>query len=178
MAELTTVARPYAEAAFRASVDAKDVAGYGTNLKLFGAAASNREAASLLGNPKVSAKEKAELLFSVAGGNVPEVLKNLANTLVENQRATLLPFIAEHFERLQREHDGVIKAVITSAFALSDADKSSLVDALARKYGKRVEAEVKVDASLIGGARVQVGDEVVHASVRDTLDKMATALAQ
>jgi F-type H+-transporting ATPase subunit delta len=60
---------------------------------------------------------------------------------------------------------------------LSDADKASLIDGLARKYGKRVEAEVRVDASLIGGARVQVGDDVIHASVRDTLDKMAIALA-
>ena len=178
MAELTTVARPYAEAAFRASVEAKDVSGYGDKLQLFGAAAASGEAASLLGNPKVSAKEKAELLFSVAGGNVPDALKNLANTLIDNQRATLLPFISEHFARLQREHDGVVKALITSAFALSDADKASLVDGLAKKYGKRVEAEVKVDASLIGGARVQVGDDVIHASVRDTLDKMAIALAQ
>ena len=177
MAELTTVARPYAEAAFRASVDAKDVAGYGEKLQLFGAAAATRDAVALLGNPKVSAKEKADLLFSVAGGNVQDVLKNLVNTLVENQRATLLPFISEHFARLQREHDGVVKALITSAFVLSDADKSSLVDGLARKYGKRVEAEVKVDASLIGGARIQVGDDVIHASVRDTLDKMAIALA-
>ena len=178
MAELTTVARPYAEAAFRAGVDAKDVAGYGEKLRLFGAAAATREASSLLGNPKVSAKEKAELIFSVAGGNVPDALKNLANTLIENQRATLLPFISEHFERLQREHDGVVKALITSAFALSDADTASLVDGLAKKYGKRVEAEVRVDVSLIGGARVQVGDDVIHASVRDTLDKMAIALAQ
>ncbi|MEO8385351.1 MAG: F0F1 ATP synthase subunit delta [Betaproteobacteria bacterium] len=178
MAELTTVARPYAEAAFRASVEAKDVAGYGDKLQLFGAAASNAAAASLLGNPKVSAKEKAELLFSVAGGNVPDTLKNLANTLIENQRATLLPFISEHFARLQREHDGVVKALITSAFALSEADKATLIDGLAKKYGKRVEAEVKVDASLLGGARIQVGDDVIHASVRDTLDKMAIALAQ
>ena len=178
MAELTTVARPYAEAAFRASVEAQDIAGYGDKLKLFGATAMTRDAASLLGNPKVSAEEKAEFLFSVAGGNVPKVLKNLANTLIVNQRATLLPFIIEHFERLQREHDGVVRAVITSAFPLSEADKASLVEGLAKKYGKRVEAEVKVDASLIGGARVQVGDDVIHASVRDTLDKMATALAQ
>ena len=98
--------------------------------------------------------------------------------MIENQRATLLPFISEHFARLQREHDGVVKAVITSAFALSDADKASLIEGLAKKYGKRVEAEVKVDASLIGGARIQVGDDVIHASVRDTLDKMAIALAQ
>ena len=177
MAELITVARPYAEAAFRASVDAKDVAGFGEKLKLLGAAAATREAANLLGNPKVSAKEKADLLFSVTGDDVPDMLKNLVNMLVENQRATLLPFMSEHFERLQREHDGVVKALITSAFALSDADKASLIEGLAKKYRKRVEAEVKVDASLIGGARVQVGDDVIHASVRDTLDKMAIALA-
>jgi F-type H+-transporting ATPase subunit delta len=177
MAELTTVARPYAEAAFRAAVEAKDVSGFAGKLALMGAGAATREAASVLGNPKVSAKEKADLLFAVAGGNVPDVLKNLATALIESQRAVLLPFISEHYERLQRDHEGVIKAVITSAFALSDADKASLVDGLAKKYGKRVDAEVKVDASLIGGARVQVGDDVIHASVRDTLDKMAVALA-
>ncbi len=177
MAELTTVARPYAEAAFRSAVEANDIAGYAAKLLTMGAAAATREAASVLGNPKVSAREKAELLFSVAGGNVPEALKNLANVLIESQRATLLPYISEHYERLQRDHDGVVKAVITSAFALSDADKASLIDGLARKYGKKVDAEVRVDASLIGGARIQVGDDVIHASVRDTLDKMAIALA-
>jgi F-type H+-transporting ATPase subunit delta len=177
MAELTTVARPYAEAAFRAAVEAKDVAAFSEALKQLGAVAGTRDAASLLGNPKVSTKEKADVLFSVAGSKVPDTLQNLTNSLIENQRATLLPFISEHFERLQREYDGVVKAVITSAFPLSDADRASLVDGLARKYGKRVEAEVKVDASLIGGARVQVGDDVIHASVRDTLDQMAAALS-
>jgi F-type H+-transporting ATPase subunit delta len=177
MAELTTVARPYAEAAFRAAVEANDVATFAKVLQRLGAVAGTREAATLLGNPKVSTAEKAELLFSIAGGNVPVTLQNLTNSLIDNQRATLLPFIGEHFERLQREHDGVVRAVITSAFPMSEADQASLVAALARKYGKRVEAEVKVDASLIGGARVQVGDDVIHASVRDTLDQMAAALA-
>jgi len=60
---------------------------------------------------------------------------------------------------------------------LSDADKASLIDGLAKKYGKKVDAEVRIDASLIGGARIQVGDDVIHASVRDTLDKMAILLA-
>ena len=77
-------------------------------------------------------KEKADLLFAVAGGNVPDVLKNLAMALIESQRAALLPFISEHYERLQRDHDGVIKVVITSAFALSDSDKASLVEGLPR----------------------------------------------
>lgn len=177
MAELTTVARPYAEATFRSAVETKQVAAYSDALKVMGVAAATPDAASVLGNPRVAAAEKAELLLSVAGGGVPDTLRNLVSTLIDNQRASLLPFISEHFERLQREHDGVSRAVITSAFALSEADKTSLVDGLSKKYGRRVEAEVVVDASLIGGARIQVGDEVIHASVRDTLEKMAISLA-
>jgi F-type H+-transporting ATPase subunit delta len=178
MAELTTVARPYAEAIFRAAVDAKDVAGFGEKLKALGAIAANPLMASLLGNPNVSVAEKASLMATVAGGNVPAALGNAVSMLIGNGKAKLLPFVGEHFDRLQRDHDGVVKATITSAFPLSDADKAGLVDALAKKYGKRVEAHVVVDQSLIGGARVQVGDEVVHASVRDTLTKMAQALVQ
>jgi F-type H+-transporting ATPase subunit delta len=177
MAELTTVARPYAEAAFRAALDAKNVAGFGKELMRLGAAVGTREAVSMLGNPRVSSAEKAATLCAVTSGEVPGALRNLVSTLIDNQRATLLPFIVEHFERLQREHEGVLKAVITSAFKMSDVEKQSVVDALAKKYGKKIEAEVRVDESLIGGARVQVGDDVVHASVRDQLDKMAVALA-
>ena len=178
MAELTTVARPYAEAIFRSAVDANDVAGFGGKLKSLGAIAMNGQMASLVGNPNVSAVEKADLMSSVAGGNLPTALANAVLMLIGNGKASLLPFITEHFERLQREHDGVVKATITSAFPMSDADKAGMVDALAKRYGKRVEAEVLVDESLIGGARVQVGDDVIHASVRDTLNKMAQALVQ
>jgi F-type H+-transporting ATPase subunit delta len=178
MAELTTVARPYAEAAFRTAVEAKDVGGYGDKLARMGVAAANREAASVLGNPKVSVAEKAGLLAATAGGALPDPLKNLVNTLIENQRASLLPFVAEHFQRLQREHDGVLKATITSAMPLTEADRQALTEALSKKYGKRIDTEVVIDASLIGGARVQVGDVVVHASVRDSLDKMTVALTQ
>jgi F-type H+-transporting ATPase subunit delta len=176
MAELTTVARPYAEAAFRASVEADAVPAFATALGAMGAAAASREVVALLGNPRLTVQEKVGVL-TAAGGNATPVLVNLATTLVENGKASLLPSISEHFSRLQREHDGVVKAVITSAFALSDSDKAGLVDALAKKYGKKVEADVRVDASLIGGARVQVGDDVVHASVRDMLDKMKQSLA-
>lgn len=178
MAELTTVARPYAEAIFRAAVDAKDVAGFAPKLKALGAVAANTQVAQLLGNPNVSATEKASLMASAAGGNVPAALSNALAMLIGNGKASLLPFVSEHFERLQRDHDGVVKATITSAFPLSESDKAGLVDALAKKYGKRVVADVVIDESLIGGARVQVGDDVVHASVRDTLKKMAHALVQ
>ncbi len=176
MAELTTVARPYAEATFRASVEANSAIQSGNALKALGFAATNVQMVSTLGNPRVTATEKAAVLAAATGGSLSPLLANLVAILIENGKAALLPFISEHFERLQREHDGVIKATITSAFPLSDTDKSGLVDAIAKKYGKKVEAEVRIDASLIGGARVQVGDDVVHASVRDTLDQMKQAL--
>ncbi len=176
MAELTTVARPYAEAVFRAAVEAKEVAAFGDKLKALGAVAANAQVASLLGNPNVGAKQKAELMASVAGGQVQSQVANMLAILIDNGKATLLPFIAEHFERLQRVHEGVVKAIISSAFPLSEADKAGLIDTLAKKYGKRIEVEVKVDESLIGGARIQVGDEVLHASVRDMLNQMTASL--
>lgn len=176
MAELTTVARPYAEAAFRSAVEAGSVASTGTQLARMGAAMATREASSVLGNPRVATSEKASLITSVAGGDVSAMVANLVRTLIDYQRASLLPFISEHFQRLQRDHEGVTKATITSAFALRDDDRKGLVDALAKKYGKKIDAEVVIDPSLIGGARIQVGDEVIHASVRDALDKMTTLL--
>ena len=178
MAELITVARPYAEAVFRSAVDANEVAVFGGKLKLLGVIAANTQMASLVGNPNMGAVDKANLMSAIAGGSVPTALFNTVQLLIGNGKASLLPFIAEHFERLQREYDGVVRATITCAFPLSELDKAGLVEALAKKYGKRVEANVVVDESLIGGARVQVGDDVVHASVRDTLNKMAQALMQ
>lgn len=175
MAELTTVARPYGEAVFRAAVEAGDLATFGDALAMLGATAADPLAAALLGNPKVTVAEKAAVLSAPVGALAVPVA-NLLTMLIESGKASLLPFISEHFAKLQREHEGVLKATITTAMALSDADKAGLVDALGRKYGKRVEAVVVVDAELIGGARIQVGDDVIHASVRDTLDQMKQAL--
>jgi F-type H+-transporting ATPase subunit delta len=175
MAELTTVARPYGEAVFRAAVESGSVAAFGDALAVLGATAANPQAAALLGNPNVTVAEKAAVL-SAPAGTLAAPVANLLTMLIESGKALLLPFIAEHFAKLQREHEGIVKATITSAMALSDADEAGLVEALGRKYGKRVEAVVVVDAELIGGARVQVGDDVIHASVRDTLDQMKQAL--
>jgi len=176
MAELTTVARPYAEATFRAAVEANSAIEFRDALRALGIAAANSEMTSMLGNPKVSTAEKSDVLAAIAGGSMAPALGNLIKALLENGKAALLPYISEHFERLQREHDGVVKATITSAFPMTAAETTSLVDALAKKYGKKIEVEVKVDPTLIGGARVQVGDNVLHASVRDALDQMKRAL--
>ena len=103
---------------------------------------------------------------------------SLVSMLVENHRAALIGSIAEQFDELKHEHERVVRARITSAQPLSDAQRADIVGALERRYGKKVEAELDVDPQLLGGARVQVGDEVIHASVRDALAQMAAALTR
>jgi F-type H+-transporting ATPase subunit delta len=177
MAELITVARPYAEAAFRAALEAKDLAGVSNQLQLAAAVASDAQMAGLLGNPKVTSAQKLALFHSVTEGKLGGVVKNLVDMLVDNHRTVLLRLVSELFEKLKHEHESVLQARIVSAFAMSDAEKSDLVAVLAKKYGKKVDASVVVDANLIGGVNIEIGDEVIHGSVRDTLDKMAVALA-
>jgi len=178
MAEIATIARPYAEASFRAALEAKDLPGWSDGLALAGAIAGEDQMAELLGNPSLTRIQKLELFFGVGGDALPGQVRNLVTLLVEGTRAALLPEIASQFEALKREHESVVKARIVSARPLADAERDDLVASIARKYGRKVEATVEIDASLIGGARLHVGDEVINASVRDALAQMAVALSR
>jgi F-type H+-transporting ATPase subunit delta len=178
MAEIATVARPYAEAAFRTALEAKDLAGWSGSLALAGAIAQEGQMAELLANPRLTRAQKLECFFAVGGDKLSGPARNLVTLLVEGTRAALLPEIASQFEALKRDHESVVKARIVSARPLEAAERDELVASLARKYGRKVEATVEIDASLIGGARVHVGDEVINASVRDALAQMAIALSR
>jgi len=105
-------------------------------------------------------------------------VRNLVTLLVEAYRASLLPEIAGQYEALKRAHESVLTVRIVSAMPLSQADQAALTSALSARHGRSIEAQVEVDESLIGGVRIHVGDQVVHASVRDALDQMASALAR
>ena len=130
----------------------------------------------VLADPKVSGQQKKDLFLAVAGDRIDELLKNLLSVLVDNHRDTLIAEIAAQYDELKHEHERVVRARITSAQPLNDQQRSDIVSALERRYGKKVEAEIDVDPQLLGGARVQVGDQVIHASVRDALAQMAAAL--
>jgi F-type H+-transporting ATPase subunit delta len=178
MAELATVARPYAEAAFRSAQQNGTLGSVADGLAMLAAAERDEGMRSVLLNPKVSAQQKKELLQSIVGDRMDTVVKNLVSLVIDNHRETLLGHIEEQFDALKREHEKVIRARITSAQPLTDAQRADIVGALERRYGKKVEAELDVDAQLLGGARVQVGDQVIHASVRDALAQMAAALTR
>ncbi len=178
MAEIATVARPYAEAAFRAALEEKALARVGDSLAVAAAVAGDERVRSLLSDPRVGAQQKKALFADVAGERMDEVTRNLISLLVDNGRDELIGSIAEQFDELKHEHERVLKARITSAQPLTDAQRADIVGALERRYGKKVEAEMDVDPELLGGARVQVGDQVIHASVRDALGQMAVALGR
>lgn len=178
MAELATVARPYAEAAFQAALERKSLAAVHEALQVLAAIAADPQMRSAISNPKVTAAQKKELFDSVAGARLDEVSRNLVAILVDNHREVLIGSIAEQFDELKREHDRVLRARITSARPLDDQQRADIVSAIEKRYGKKVEAELDVDPTLLGGARVQVGDQVIHASVRDALAQMAAALTR
>jgi len=178
MAELATVARPYAEAIFQAALQRNALGAVAEGLAFVAAAERDAQMRWALGNPKVSAKQKKELLAAVAGERVSPELSNLLSILVDNHREVLIGSIQEQFEELKNEHEKVLRARITSAQPLTDAQRAEIVGALERRYGKKVETELDVDPELLGGARVQVGDQVINASVRDALAQMAAALAR
>jgi F-type H+-transporting ATPase subunit delta len=178
MAEIATIARPYAEATFQSARDHDRLGHVGDGLLLMAAVARDEQMRFVLADPKVSPEQKKQLFFAVAGDRIDALLKNLLSLLIDNHRETLIGEVARQFDELKHEHERVVRATITSAQPLDDRQRGDIVAALERRYGKKVEAEIAVDPQLLGGARVQVGDQVIHASVRDALAQMAAALTR
>ncbi len=178
MSEIATVARPYAEAAFKAALERSSLGPTGEGLAVLAAIARDERMHFVLNDPTVSAAQKRELFLAVGGARLDEVSRNLLGVLIENHRDVLIGSIEEQFDELRREHERIVRARITSAQPLTDAQRADIVAALEHRYGKKVEAELEVDPELLGGARVQIGDQVIHASVRDALGQMAAALTR
>ena len=178
MAEIATVARPYAEAIFRAALEKNALGAVADALAMVAAIARDEQMHSVLLNPKVSAEQKKQLFAAVAGERLDELTARLVSLLVDNHREVLIGSIAEQFDALKHEHERVLRARITSAQPLSSEQRADIVSALEKRYGKKVEADLDIDPQLLGGARVQIGDQVIHASVRDALAQMAAALAR
>lgn len=174
MAELSTLARPYAEAVFRLAKEKSALAGWSERLATLAAIVSDPQMQAVIADPNTSAARAAELIGAIAGAD--EAGKNLLAVLAGNDRLTLLPEIAAQYEVLKAEAEGVLEATIVSAQAMSDAQKAELMAALKARFGRDVEATVQVDESLIGGAVITVGDQVIDGSVKGRLQKMAAAL--
>lgn len=175
MAEIATIARPYAEAAFGLADAAGQLSQWSAALGRLAQATSSPELHQLLGNPKISASQLVDLLLAVGGDSRAE-MRNFLSALVESKRVPALASVRDIFETLKNEREGTVDAAIESAFPLDDAQLASLVGDLERRFDRKIRAQVRIDKELIGGLRVTVGDEVIDGSVRGKLAAMATAL--
>ena len=174
MAEISTLARPYAEAVFRLAREKNALADWSDRLGNLAGIVGDARMQALVADPNTSAARAAELIASVT--DVGDAGKNLLAVLAGNDRLSLLPEIAAQFEVLKAEAEGKLEATIVSAQEMTDAQKAELMAALKTRFGRDVEATVEVDASLIGGAVITVGDQVIDGSVKGRLQKMAAAL--
>jgi F-type H+-transporting ATPase subunit delta len=176
MAELATIARPYAEALFRVAKSG-NLGAWSNLVSEMAQVASHPDVKEFAINPKVSDQQATDTFLSLLRSDVTPEARNFVGMLAENGRLTLLPEIAEQFHELKNAQEGAADAEITSAFEISDAQVKDLVATLEKKFGRKLNPSVTVDPSLIGGVRVAVGDEVLDTSVRAKLQKMHTALA-
>ena len=175
MAELATVARPYAEALFRVA-QSGDMAAWSELVSQLAQVGANPDVQAFAANPKLTSSDLVATLSSLVKAPVTPEATNFLTMLAENGRISLLPEIGAQFQALKNAQAGAADAEIASAFALSDAQVAELVSALEKKFGRKLNPTVTVDPSLIGGVRVLVGDEVLDTSVRAKLQQMHAAL--
>ena len=176
MAELITVARPYAEAAFSLAREQNALPVWAEMLRIARNVADDPRVRTALDNPRLSAPAKESLFLSLCGADLNADGKGFVRVLIEADRLGLLPQIQQVFGALKDNAEGIARARITSAFPIDDAELAGLKGALERRFGKKIETTLDIDPELIGGARVVVGDTVIDASVQGELQAMARYL--
>ncbi|WP_461516244.1 F0F1 ATP synthase subunit delta [Porticoccus sp.] len=176
MAELSTLARPYARAAFEYAADAGDLQGWSASLAVAAAVAQQDAVVKLLGSPSYTAAQQADKVTQICGDALtPKVLKYV-QVLAENHRLQLLPQIYQQFEVLKANREKTIDVNVVAAQQISSEQQEKLASALSAKLERTVNMQVTVDSSLIGGAVVRAGDTVIDGSIRGRLAKLAEAL--
>ena len=179
MAELATLARPYAEAAFQVAVKG-DLKQAVAEMDALATVAANAHLRQFADAPKSGASQVFDVVTSVAAKNgaitLSDASKNLLRTVIDNGRLSVLPEIAAQFHALVSERSGVADAVVYSAFPIEPAQLADVVASLESRFKRKLNASVQLQPELIGGIRVVVGDEVLDTSVKARLEQMKAAL--
>jgi len=174
MAELATIARPYAEALFKAA--GGDGAALTGQVGALAAVAGDDALRQFAENPKVDAGQVYDLVVSVVGQALDPRVANLLRAMVDNGRLAALPEVGAQFNALVNAQSGTADAIVHSAFPIDGDALAGVVGMLERRFGRKLNAKVEVDPGLIGGIRVLVGDQVLDTSVKARLEQMKVAL--
>ncbi|MBS4097766.1 MAG: F0F1 ATP synthase subunit delta [Sulfuricella sp.] len=174
--ERATLARPYAEAVGKLAAQGNTWEPWSQRLAILAAVAADEQMLALALNPAVDSARVAEVVLSICGGQLGQEGANLVHVLSENKRLPLVPEIVSLFEALKAAQEGELNAHVCTAYEMSAEQLASLAAKLETKFGRKINATQSVDADLIGGIVIQVGDEVMDASVRGGLGSLSVTL--
>ena len=176
MAEFTTVARPYAKAAFEHAMAENALSGWSDMIDFAAAVVADKQMKSLLSSPHLTHEQQRDAMLKVCEGKLDAQGQNFIKLLSQNHRLLVLPQIADIFEHLKAEFEKTVDARITSAAELTAEQQDKLKQKLALKLGRQVNIEVKIDADLLGGLVIEAEDMVIDGSVRGKLAKLSETL--
>jgi F-type H+-transporting ATPase subunit delta len=176
MAELATIARPYAEAAFALARQHNQLESWSDMLALMVGIYKDPQFQAAIAASTITSADIERLLLGICGERIDGNARNFIQLLVANRRLPAIDEMRALYEQLKSDEEGVVDAQISSAYPLDDRQLEQIVALLAKRYNKKISPTVDVDSQLIGGIKVQVGDKVWDASVRGRLQDMAVAL--
>jgi len=176
MAEIQTLARPYAEAVFELAKSSDALARWSEMLAFISAVAADENMQRLSNDPRLDRARFLELFLNICGKNVSDEGANFVHLLLENRRLSLMPEIVSQFEALKAEAEARLEATVVSAFPLEADQIKTLGNALKRKFGRDVNLTAQVDKTLLGGVVIRAGDLVIDGSLRGRLAELAVHL--
>jgi len=176
MAELSTLARPYAKAAFEFAREHEALAQWSEQLATAAAVSANEGMDTVLDNPSLTNEQQAQTLNEVCGEATGQEVKNFVSILASNKRLSLLPVISAQFELLKSNLEKSVDVEVVSAFDLNDETADKLADVLGKKLEREVKVSTSTDQDLLGGVLIRAGDLVIDGSVRGRLNKLAEAM--
>jgi F-type H+-transporting ATPase subunit delta len=176
MAELSTLARPYARAAFECARERNALGEWGEQLATAAAVALDEGMGKVLDNPALTGQQQAQTLQQVCGESLGDGLRNFVSILAANKRLYLLPEIHAQFAQLKAQQEKTVDVEVVSAFALADEARDRLTEVLGRKLEREVKVRTTIDENLIGGVLIRAGDLVIDGSLRGRLNKLAEAM--
>ncbi|MFK8032036.1 MAG: F0F1 ATP synthase subunit delta [Gammaproteobacteria bacterium] len=177
MADLSTIARPYAKAVFELANSSGQLDNWSSMLNTLANVAADADMQSFIASPKVTDAQVAEVVAGVAGSAMNDAGSNLVKLLAENGRVNALPDIAAQFELLKIDAENSVDVEVTTVEPMSDEHKATLSQSLQRKLGRDVRMSYSIDASLLGGALIKAGDLIIDGTVRGRLEQMTGVLA-
>lgn len=176
MAELNTLARPYAKAAFEYADQTGNLEQWSSALALLAAVGEQDAVAKLISSPGATPKAKADSLIAIGGDQLSEPVKNFLQVLSENRRLGLLSAISQQFDELKAEREKSVQVDVIAARELSEDQQNALANALQRRLERAISINVSIDPSLLGGAVIRAGDTVIDGSVRGRLAKLSEVI--